>query len=118
MTTSDNICDSELRETFEKFLHKLEEYAGESDKSINQDSKTIIKDFLRTDNCLYKGIELIMHAILVAAVKLSVESSVESLVSRYEKHFNKSRQLTESNAKEEMLISENGPNLAHAGKKL
>ena len=55
-----------------------------------------------------------MHCFSVAAVKLSVESSVESLVSRYEKHFDKTRQLTEEHAKEEMIIAENGPILVRA----
>ena len=41
----DNICDSVLRETFEKFLHKQIEYARDHDRIIIQDSKTIIKDF-------------------------------------------------------------------------
>ena len=36
------------------------------------------------------------------------------LVSRYENHFTASRQLTEENALNEMIISENGPNLHEA----
>ena len=39
---------------------------------------------------------------------------MESLVSRYEKHFHSSRQLTEEHALEEMEIAENGPLLQHA----
>ena len=118
MTTSfDNIPNSKLNVLFEKFVRKLEKYTNNTNnKTPTSDSKTIIKDFLKTENCFYQGVELIMHGIVVAAVKLSVESSVESLVSRYAKHFNKSRQITESNAQEEMMISENGPNLAHADK--
>ena len=50
----------------------------------------------------------------MAAVKLSVESVVESLVLRYETHFQKARQLTEDHALEEMEISENGPILVKA----
>ena len=42
-------------------------------------------------------------------VKYSVESSVESLISRYEVHFDKSRQLSEEKAHMEMFVSENGP---------
>lgn len=45
---------------------------------------------------------------------MSVESVVESLVSRYEHHFNSSRQPLEDNALNEMIIAENGPLLHHA----
>ena len=56
-----------------------------------------------------------MHCISVAAVKISVESVVESLVSRYENHFPKERCGTEeSHALEKMVIAENGPLLQHA----
>ena len=51
-------------------------------------------------------------------VKVSVESDVESLVSRYEKHLKVDRQLEEDNAEEEMEISENGPLLQNADKVL
>ena len=46
---------------------------------------------------------------------MSVESVVETVVSRYEKHFDKSRKLDEEQALDEMEISENGPNLFKAG---
>ena len=36
---------------------------------------------------LYTGVELTLHCVSVAAIKMSVESVVESLVSRYESHF-------------------------------
>ena len=55
-----------------------------------------------------------MHCLSTVAVKYSVESSVESLISRYEVHFDKKRQLTEENAHQEMVIAENGPVLVHA----
>ena len=50
----------------------------------------------------------------ICAVSVSVESNVESLVSRFENHFGKNRQLTEEHALDEMLIAENGPILVHA----
>ena len=53
-----------------------------------------------------------------SAVKVSVESVVESLVSRYENHFDASRQLEEGNALEKMFIAQNGPNIVHADKLL
>ena len=62
---------------------------------------------------MYNDVELIVHCICVASVKISVESVVESLVSRYENHFTSSRQRTEEHALEEMIIAENGPLLQH-----
>ena len=47
-------------------------------------------------------------------LKLSFESNVDSLVSRYEKHLKIDRQMKEGNAEEEMDISENGPLLQNA----
>ena len=50
-----------------------------------------------------------------AAVILSVESVVESLVSLYQNHLTATRQGTEeSHALEEMIIAENGPVVQHA----
>ena len=78
------------------------------------DNKSLIKDFLDTDLKLFKGVEIIVQVLCAAAVKISVESDVESLVSRYEKHFKIDRQLGEENADFEMEIAENGPLLIHA----
>ena len=81
------------------------------------DSKTIIKEFL-SDTELFSGIELTLHCIITSAVKISVESVVESLVSRYESHFDSSRQMKEEHALEEMLIAENGPDIVNADRLL
>ena len=50
-----------------------------------------------------------VHALVCASVKVSVESVVESLVSRYETHFHKKGGLGEKNAMDGMEIAENGP---------
>ena len=55
---------------------------------------------------------------MCASVKVSVESVVESLVSRYETHFHKKRGLEEKNALDEMEIAENGPSEFRAEKLL
>ena len=52
--------------------------------------------------------------MLCASLKVSIESLVESLVSRYEKHFDKERNLLEDNAMDEIEISENGPTIFKA----
>ena len=46
-----------------------------------------------------------VQVLCAAAVKISVESDIESFVSRYEKHFKADRQLENF----EMEIAENGP---------
>ena len=52
------------------------------------------------------------------AVKLSVAIVVESLLSRFEVHFDANRQLKEAQALEEMEIAENGPEFVHADRLL
>ena len=49
----------------------------------------------------------------VAAVKLSVESVLESLISVYENHYRDNRPLSEESVAEEFQIAINGPNVAH-----
>ena len=63
---------------------------------------------------LYTGVELTLHCVSVAAIKISVESVVESLVSRCESHFDFKSQLTEDKALDEMEISENRPTFVKA----
>ena len=55
-----------------------------------------------------------MYLVSISTVKVSVESVVESLVSRYENHFISSRQMSEDHALEEINITENEPLLHHA----
>ena len=109
-STLDDIEDEQLDQAFNKFVKKLEANT-QNEKAI--DSKQIIKKFL-SDRELYTDVEVILHCICTAAVKVSVESNVESLVSRFENHFGKNRQLTEEHALDKMLIAENGPILVHA----
>ena len=56
---------------------------------------------------------MIMQAIAVYCVKQSVESVLESLVSRYENHFNQNRNLDEDHMNEEFAIAVNGPTLQY-----
>ena len=109
----DHIPTEALKECYQNFLKAFEKYI--EDKEVdNIDSKTVIKDFMRSDDKLYLGNELIIHCLLAMAVKYSVESSVESLISRYEVHFDKSRQLGEEKAHMEMFVSMNVPVLVRA----
>ena len=112
--TLENIADMEIKENFAKFL-KVMEVVTKNMKDTELDSKCLIK-LLLSDQNLSCGIELTLQSVVTAAVKISVESVVESLVSRYETHFDKKRQLQETHALEEMEIAENGPHLVHADK--
>ena len=63
----------------------------------------IIKTLLQQET-IFSDVEFIIHCICTACIKISVES----LVSRYENHFNTSRQMSEDHALEEMLIAKMG----------
>ena len=67
-------------------------------KAENLDSKELIKMFLNEERKLYKEIEIIICCICASAVKLSDESAIESLTSKFEIHFNKFRNVKEYNA--------------------
>ena len=112
--TLDDIPDIEIKENFAKFLKVLEANTKHMEEK-QLDSKSLIKLMMDDEN-IYTGIELTLQSIATSAVKISVESVVESLVSRYESHFDAKRQLKEINALDEMEISENGPDLVHADK--
>ena len=76
-------------------------------KSPKWENKELIKSLLVEDKSN-------IHIIASAAVKVSVESVVKSIVSRYEDHFKPSRQPTEEHSLDEMVIAENDSYLHHA----
>ena len=71
-------------------------------------SKELIKMFLHEERKFYKEIEIIIYCICASAVKLSVESVIESLRSKVEIQFNKFRNVKEEMPYNEMMISVNG----------
>ena len=102
-----NVC-RRLRNTTYQILQKI--------RPSILDSKEFIQSILKKENlALFRNVKVIIHLICVACVKVSVESVVERLVSRYEKHFDSSRQPTEQYSLNEMIIAENGPLLHNAG---
>ena len=115
--TISDIPDNILKQNYRDFLLVLEKHIKDN-KTKSYDSKELIKQFLDSGLKLYKGIEITLQSICAAAIKISVESDVESLVSRYENHFTVDRQLDEEKADDEMLISENGPALQNADRTL
>ena len=81
----------------------------------SSDPKHIIKTFMKRED-LYDGIEIIMQATAVSAIKLSVESIVESFISVYNLHNNKLRPMEEETVDDEMMIHLNGPEIGECDK--
>ena len=114
MTSSvEDVSDVDILENFKKLVGVLDRMTrGKNLKRVT--SLGLLKEILSSNNNLSEGIELSLHCICCAAVKVSVESIVESMISVYENHFDSKRQLTEEHALEEMQIAQNGPQLAKA----
>ena len=111
------VDDGDLMNHCRMFVANLETQFMKSCKKIDHsilDTKEIIQTILKKENiALFRNVKVIIHLICVACAKVSVESVVESLVSRYEKHFDSSRQPTEQHSLDEMIIAENRPLLHH-----
>ena len=58
------------------------------------------------------SIELILQAIVVASIKISVESIAESFIGEYNRRNDKLRTLSEDAAEFDMEIAKNGPVMA------
>ena len=112
------VDDGDLMIHYRVFVANLETLFIKSCKKFDPsilDSKEIIQSILKKENiALFRNVKVIIHLICVACVKVSVESVVESLVSRYEKHFDSSRQPTKQHSLDEIIIAENEPLLHHA----
>ena len=91
---------------------------NKTDEEIKSlDSKELIKTFLK-DPKLYKEIEMVMDITLVAAIKVSVESVAESIISKYSIHNSKIRPIGDKKANDEMFIAVNGPEIGEADETL
>ena len=105
------VDDGDLMNHYPVFVASLETLFIKSCKEFDPsilDSKEIIESILKKENIgLFRNVKVIIHLI-------SVESVVESLVSRYEKHFDSSRQPTKQDSLDEIIIAENEPLLHHA----
>ena len=110
----EQVPDECLATQFQLLLHNLLKIQLPDCNSRQPDSisRFLISQLFATEGGLFKGIEMILQAVALAAVKYSVESVVESLISVYENHFNRSRTLGEEMAQAEMEIAINGPCLA------
>ena len=110
-----NIPKEVLSQQHKEFLKRLKKVT--EDISIKElksvDPKEILKKFFNPGEKLFDGIEMILQAVAVSAVKHSCESVLESLVSKFENHFDCRRNLGEDSSAEEFEIAVNGPSLAH-----
>ena len=77
------------------------------------DAKELIKNFFDPVGKLFTGIEMAMQAIAVSAVKLSCESTLESMVLKYEHHFNSQRNMAENNINNAFFVAVYRPSLGH-----
>jgi hypothetical protein len=111
------VSEDELENQFAKFINilgkEVETKNMEDLKKVN--SKDLIRKFMQTP-ALYEGIEMVMEATVVSAIKISVESVGESVISTYSIHNNKLRNLKDTTANDEMFISVNGPEIGEADK--
>ena len=105
----------ELESQFYTFLKRLEVATKhENDQNLEKtDPKDLIHNFSSLPG-LYEGIELVMRATYEACVKISVESVAESVISVYNQHNSKIRNIGEENANNEFFIAYNGPEIGEA----
>ena len=110
------VPDEELKSQFKLFLERLQDLTAHKDnlELSSMDPKELIKQFLDPTKDLFKGIEMVLQAVAVCAVKHSCESVLESFVSRYENHFDSRRNTEEDATNEEFEVAVNGPNLANS----
>ena len=106
------VSDTVLMNQFENYLNSLRRVSWGCDPE-DLDSKVLIQKLLHPKNKYYCGSEMILQAICVSALKLSVESVLESQISIYEHHFRDNRPLNDDSIAEEFQIAINGPCLAH-----
>ena len=112
--------DDDLMNHYRIFVANLETLFIKSYKKFDPStlhSKETTQSILKEENiALFR--KVIIHLICVACIKVSVESVTESLVSRYEKHFDSSWPPTEQHSLDTMIIADSGPLLHHANELL
>lgn len=114
-----SISDDDLVKSYRNFVTTIHEIfikpVGGSFQPSKWNNKKMIQRLIEKDTSKsFIECRIITHIIMCACVKVSVESVVESIVSRYEKHFHHSRQPSEEHSLNEMIIAENGPFLHQA----
>ena len=120
--TCKSFSKEDIRKLYREFLLILEEVFITKETHFDASkisSRMLIQQLIGRENAQkFKSVTAIIHIILTLCVKISVESKVESLMSKYEQHFYSKRQLREDQTFDEMEIAENGPEFVHADKLL
>ena len=101
-----DLPENALEKQYTEFLKRLEKltvkYKIEELETL--DAKELIKNFFDRVGKLFTGIEMVMQAIAVSALKQSCVSILESVVSKYEHHFNGQRNMAEDNINNAFLV--------------
>ena len=94
------------------FLKRLEVETNMKtlDALIKTDSKDLITLFSSSPN-LHEEIELVMQATYVRAIKTSVESIAESMISVFNNHNSDIRPVGDAILNDEMFVTWNGPEM-------
>ena len=84
MRSLHEVSDEELAHQHLKLLQIIKDLdIADDDK---RDSKDIICSLLSSKTKLFRGIEMILHAISVGAISTSVETDAKSVISMYSLH--------------------------------
>ena len=107
--------EDEISSQYRQFLNRLKEVTKDdlNENLEHRDPKDLIKQFL-SDSKLYTGIEVVLQACMVGAIKISVESVAESMISKYNIHNSKIRPVDDITVEHEMMIDYNGPDIGEA----
>jgi hypothetical protein len=105
----------EMREQYQVFIRKLADLSLKKE-SEKLSSMSILMIMMNTEGKLYEGCEAVMDILCQAAVKMSVESVVESWISVLEHHSSKTRDLKDETILTELVIAVNGPLVQHCNK--
>ena len=112
------IPDSVIERQYKAFIKMTENLLRTEDKIEEIDSMAFWAQVFDPKENLYEGLETVLHAAAVSAIKSSCESIVESFVSKYEYHANSRRNLNEDAVSDEFLIAQNGPVISKCDKVL
>ena len=105
--------EEEYRLQYREYVKRLESIARDPASRELSDME-LLELFLDPENKdLHKDIEVVMSVMVRGALLISVESVVESWISKMEHHASQRRTLGEMLLHEEMVISINGPSPAH-----
>ena len=111
-TLLERISEEEYRLQYREFVRRVEKIARDPGMKEQSDME-LLELILHPEFNMFKDIEAVVSVLVRASLLISVESVVESWISTMEHHASQRRTLGEMLLHEEMVISINGPGLAH-----